>query len=504
MKKLHTILLFLVSISITYAQSGTLDPTFGTNGIVTTVISGTFNFSAGTVVQSDGKIVVAGYAGEPSSYKAAVARYNTDGTLDTSYGNAGTLIIPVGANKSYATDVALQDDGKIVLGARTWDNVSGNFAVIRLNIDGTLDTSFGTGGLTIASNGNDVAETVAIQDDGKIVLGGYTDDDFSTARFNTDGTLDTSFGTNGWSITEFDTSLSFIKEIGIQDDGKIVLAGFIVNSKYQMAAARINADGTIDNTFGTNGKVFFNVGPDNDFLEGMAIQADGKILLGGHSYVSSPPLKYDMAIVRLNIDGSFDTSYGNNGVSTARIVDGANYTRRMTIQADGKALLVGFTVVGTEYNIGMARFDTDGNLDASFGTNGMVSTDINGREDYGNAIAIQPDGKIIIAGNSYTSTGTGEIVVVRYDNGTLGKNDNAVLNNQIIGFYNSNSNTFNLQSENNIIEGVTIYNMTGQLVETFKNDATIFSTNVSEYATGVYLVTINSGNQTSHMRFIKS
>ena len=171
MKKTYTLLLFLVSTLVTFAQSGILDTTFGTDGIVTTQVSTTYNFGMATVVQPDGKIIVAGYAGTPATYKAAVVRYNTDGSLDNSFGNAGKLTIPIGTAKSYATDVVLQDDGKIVLGARTYDNVSGNFALVRLNEDGSFDSSFGTNGIVIASTGgNDVSASILIADDGKILL----------------------------------------------------------------------------------------------------------------------------------------------------------------------------------------------------------------------------------------------------------------------------------------------------------------------------------------------
>lgn len=503
MNKIYTLfLLLLVSVTVTNAQSGVLDPSFGNDGIVATVISGTYNLAHATVVQPDGKIIVVGQAGEPATYKVAVARYNTDGSLDTTFGNNGTLIIEVGPAKSYGTAVALQEDGKIVIGAYTWDNVTGDFALIRLNEDGSFDNSFGHSGIVIAnSNRSEVSETMVILDDGKILLGGYSDDNFAVAKFNADGTIDTSFGANGYSITTFMSSPSFIKKIALQSDGKIVLAGFLINESniYEMAVARLNTDGTLDNSFGTDGKISFNIGNGNDYLEGVAIQDDGKILLGGHKWIMNFGLRHDLAVVRLHENGSFDTTYGDNGVATARLVDGANYSRDILLQPDNKVIISGFTVLEEEYNMAMARFDSDGNLDDTFGIDGMVSTNIH--EDYSNAITLQGDNKIILAGYSYNASGASEFIVARYDNQVLGTEDFQHVklrlypnpaNEQITIELNDGSSNYQLE----------IFNILGEkvIVSEIQKSKQI---DVSALASGVYLVKLNSNSQTTTVRFVK-
>ena len=506
MKKTYTLVVLLFSLMVSHGQSGILDTSFGTDGIVLTQVSATYNFGMATVVQPDGKIIVAGYAGTPSTYKAAVIRYNTDGTLDNSFGNAGKLIIPVGSAKSYAMDVALRDDGKIVLGARTYNNVSGDFALIRLNEDGSFDGSFGTNGIVIASTGgSDVSSSILIADDGKILLAGDSDDNFSVAKFNTDGTLDTSFGTNGWSITIFDDSSSFIQQIAFQNDGKIVMGGFAVNSvgRYQMAAARMNADGTLDNSFGNGGKVSFNFGVDQDFATAVAIQSDGKIVLGGHTYITSNPrLSYDFAVVRLNTDGNMDTTYGNNGVATAQIVNEANYTNGMIIQADDKIVLAGRTVSGFEYDLAMVRFDTEGNLDTTFGNAGKVSTDVNGREDHGYAIALQSDNKIILAGYSYPAgADDSAIVVARYTNDALGTEDFQNVDFRLYPNPAREQLTIEMNDASSIYQ-LAIFDMLGKKV--FNTEIQkMGQIDVSVLATGTYLVKLNSNSQTTTVRFVK-
>ncbi len=507
MKKTYTLLLFLVSTLVTFAQSGILDTTFGTDGIVTTQVSTTYNFGMATVVQPDGKIIVAGYAGTPATYKAAVVRYNTDGSLDNSFGNAGKLTIPIGTAKSYATDVVLQDDGKIVLGARTYDNVSGNFALVRLNEDGSFDSSFGTNGIVIASTGgNDVSASILIADDGKILLAGDSDNSFSVAKFNSDGSLDTSFGINGWAITVFDNASSFIQQIAFQNDGKIVMGGFVVNSvgRYQMAAARMNPDGTLDNGFGVGGKLFFNIGIDQDFATALAIQSDGKILLGGHTYITSNPrLSYDFAVVRLDTDGDFDTTYGTNGVATAQIVDEANYTNGMIIQSDDKVVLAGRTVKIMDYDLAMVRFDTEGNLDTTFGNDGKVSTDVNGREDHGYAIALQPDNKIILAGYSYPAgADDSAIVVARFNNDdTVGIEDQ---NNNEFSLYPNPAReqlTIEMNDASSIYQ-LEIFDMLGK--EVYKTEIQkMGQIDVSVLAAGTYLMKLNSNSRSTTVRFVK-
>lgn len=499
MNKLYSLVLLLAVTSLSYAQSGVLDTSFGTNGFVNTVVNGTYNYSKGSIVQPDGKIVVVGQAGEASTYKAFATRYNTDGTLDTSFGTNGSQVVAVGPVKSFATDVALQADGKIVVSGYTWDDVTGDIFVIRFNADGTFDNTFGSDGISIADNSTDVSETVAIQNDGKILVGGYTDDNFTVARFNTDGTIDTSFGANGWSMAQFG-SPSYTRDLALQADGKIVLSGFAIGSVYQFAAARLNADGTIDNTFGTNGMVAFNIGSGNDFGEAVAVQNDGKILIGGHKWISNIGLKHDLAVVRLNADGSFDNTYGNNGVAIARIVDGSNYADDILLQPDGKVIIAGYTVLNNAYDLAMARFNTDGSLDNTFGTDGMVNTDFNGREDYASAIALQPDHKIILAGNSFDN-GASEILVARYDNIILGTEN---FQNVEFRLYPNPANeqiTIELSDASSNYQ-VEIFDILGKKVFASQIQK-IGNINVSALASGTYLVKLNSDNKTSVIRFVK-
>jgi uncharacterized delta-60 repeat protein len=506
MNKLYTFLILLLSAASMTAQSGTLDTSFGNNGFATTQVSATYNFASATLVQPDGKILVVGDSGEPATYKATVVRFNPDGTLDTSFGTGGNVTITIPSAKSFGMDVALQNDGKIVVGARTWNNVTGDFVLARLNTDGTFDSSFGTNGVVVAnSGGSDVAASVLIADDGKIYLAGDSDSNFSVAKFNADGSLETTFGNNGWATIIFDSASSYIQEIALQNDGNIVMGGFAIGAggRYSMAAARMDANGVLDTSFGTEGKISFNFGIDHDIATCLGIQSDGKIILGGHTFIrSNPRLAYDFAVARLNTNGSLDSSYGNNGISTAQVVDEANYANGLKIQADGKVILGGRTVKLFDYDFAMLRFNTDGTLDNTFGTDGKVSTDVNGKEDHCYAIALQPDNKILLAGYSFSTGGDdSEFVVARYTNETLavGESETAIFR-----LYPNPANTQITLELNDAASNyqVSIFDVLGKKIYTSQIQKA-GQIDVSGLASGTYLVKLTSDNKSSVVRFVK-
>ena len=508
MKQTYFLLLLLVSPMLIFAQSGTLDSSFGTDGIVTTAISPKYNNVATTMVQADGKILVAGHAGTSSTYQMTIVRYNTDGSLDSSFGNGGTLGFNVGPLKSFIMDLAQQPDGKILIGGRTWDDVSGNFALVRLKEDGSFDDTFGTNGVAyITTAENDVAEAMSLLDDGKILMAGYKNDNFTVAKFSADGSVDTTFGVDGWSVLTYDNASSYATAMAIQNDGKIVISGFGLTgeNRFQIAAARLNVDGSADNSFGTEGKVAFNVGDWNDFGEGIALQDDGKILIGGHKWIANAQQRHDLFVARLNTDGSIDTSYGNNGVGTARLVDGANYASDMVLQADGKTVLAGSTALNGEYKMALVRFTTDGNLDSTFGAagDGMVSIDNVGLEDYGRAVALQADQKIILAGDFYTFSGMeSEFVVARFLNdGTAATED---FQNADFRLYPNPAReqlTIEMKDASSTYQ-LEIIDMLGKKVYNTKIQK-VGHIDVSALASGTYLVKLNSNSQTSTVRFVK-
>ena len=339
--------------------------------------------------------------------------------LDASFAGSGkTLISFGGACLAYA--VTIQPDGRIVVGGVTNGSLGSGLALARLNADGSLDLSFGVNG-KITSSAVDDASAVAIQTDGKIVAaGGYSG--FELARYNTNGSLDTSFGSNGIAKAVFGTSSGTAQAVKIQSDGKIVMSGFAnVSGPAQFAVARFNTNGTLDTSFGSGGEVLTTIETGCEAY-GAGIQPDGKIVAAG---LAATVATADFAAARYNANGALDLTFGSLGRTTNNVgggtLDGAY---AMAIQPDGKIVLAGGAGLGNLAGpvtswayvnsfVALARFNTNGAPDTTFGNNGTVLTEVGAYSDVALALTLQPNGKILVSGAS--QSGNYEWFVQRYN-----------------------------------------------------------------------------------------
>ena len=302
---------------------GTLDTDFGYDGVAFADF-GSNDLLSKVVVQSDGKILVGGYtdfvSGDNSRSVFALARFNGNGKLDTSFGIGGKVVSVFSDRSVCMTSMALQSDGKIVaVGCLDSASQSGNFLVVRFNANGTLDTSFGTNGVVTEDLDafNDSFNSVVVQSDGKILAGGTSSDPnnsssgrFALARYNANGTPDTSFDGDGKAFTDFDGGASAINSLALQSDGKIVAGGNASGFVSDFALARYNTDGTLDTGFGTNGRITTDFAGDADSINSIVVQSDGKILAGGEAQSEDGIAG---VLARYNINGTPDTSFGNAG-----------------------------------------------------------------------------------------------------------------------------------------------------------------------------------------------
>jgi len=421
----------LFTSSVLASTDGLLDNmldnnTFGDQGRRTTIIGNSYNEGRSVAVQADGKIIVAGSATSTGSNSDfAVVRFTADGQYDNTFGPLlnGMLSTDIGANSDdLAQAVAVQSDGKIIVaGYSTSTGSDSDFAVVRYNTNGSLDTSFDTDGKVttdIGSNSYDYGYGIAIQADGKIVVAGHSEsgasqDDFVVVRYNTNGSLDTSFDTDGKVTTDFGTNKTdYGYEIVLQADGKIVVAG-ISNSgaSWDFAVTRYNTNGSLDTSFDTDGKVTTDIGTnstDYGSMIGIAMQADGKIVVACGD-------GFDFAVVRYNTNGSLDTSFDTDGkVTTDFGTNKYDIANTVLTLPDGKIIVAGYSLAGGTNDFAVVRYNSDGSLDTSFGTAGKTITDIDSSsDDYGNAVVVQPSGKIVVAGTS-GSGGFYKIAVARY------------------------------------------------------------------------------------------
>lgn len=325
------------------------------------------------------------------------------GDLDASFGTVGKVITDVNIRRNSAADAVLQSNGKkVTAGSITSVDTSEDFLLARYNTDGTLDSTFGIGGVVIVDydGQSNEAKAVALQSDGKIIAFGQGRTKQSPAtyellaiRVNADGMLDTSFGTGGKATASWGNFPQFGNALLIQPDGRIVGAGQARDASNlpAMGVVRFNADGNLDSTFGTGGKVIVSFGgEDVGAASSVNLQTDGKLVLAGTT--DRPVTFRDFAVARLNTDGSLDPTFGTGG-KVITDVNGSDNLRDSVIQPDGKIIAFGFSATGGK--LAMVRYNSDGSLDISFGVGGKLETNPVGGENFGAAVTVQPDGKIL-------------------------------------------------------------------------------------------------------------
>ena len=425
----------------TLLSPGGLDASFGTGGKVT------FSFEAGNpnddearavVIQPDGKILVAGSAQPVApNYDFAIARLTPSGAPDVTFNATGKVTVGFdlgGALKDRASSLALQRDGKIVVAGSAQTAAGFDFALARLTPLGALDPTF-NGGKAVASFGlggdnDDEATGVALQPDGKIVVVGYagissTRKVFAVARFNANGTLDTTFNGTGKTTVVIAGQDDEARGVVIQPDGKIVVAGFaqISGSNNDFAVARLNPNGTLDGSFNGSGKqtVAFDLGGGkNDAARSVALEPDGKIILAGYAERFIP--NYDFAVARLTPTGALDPTFNGTGKQTVPFDLGAGNDDEATtvaVQPGGKIVVAGFAQVSaSNYNFAIARLTANGSLDPAFNHTGkqIVPFNLGGStQDEAFGLALQPDGKMVAAGFAQRAANSFEFAVTRLE-----------------------------------------------------------------------------------------
>ncbi len=416
--KLTFTLIALCSYCLLNAQkAGTLDSSFGVDGKVITPANGLLNKIA---LQSDGKIIGAGAGNFDSQPPFLIIRYNHNGSIDSSFGNSG--ISGIGVQLSDVLSLAiLPDDAIIALG-----RVSAYVNITKFKKDGTVDSSFGNDGTVITIAGAfDMPTDVVIQTDNKIVVGGYIINEpnenrqLLLIRYMPDGSLDNSFGNNGIVILgavsggELPAFYS-LNALALQPNGQILASVYLTKG----AVYRFNTDGSQDKTFGNNGTAYFQT-KDNSVVNfqayGLVVQPDGRIIGGGSSTkAGGNPLHY-MAAARLNSNGTIDSTFGNSGLQHVLFGNNPSEGTGILLQKDGKLIVTGRTHPENESssNLALIRFSPFGILDSSFGNNGQAITEV-GNIAVGNSSLLQKNGQILLGG--YSDTLGSSFVVARYNN----------------------------------------------------------------------------------------
>ncbi|MFJ3788744.1 calcium-binding protein [Kitasatospora sp. NPDC090091] len=393
-----------------YNADGSLDTLFGTGGKVTTDFNGGDDGARAVALQPDGKIVVAGHSEVPDGGVGwfSLVRYNTDGSLDTLFGAGGKVVVDFGSGGADdAFGVAVQSDGKIVAAGYT----GGDFAVARLTPGGGLDTTFdGDGKVTTDfAGGADAAQAVALQSDGRIVAAGYTGNstgnyDFAVARYNTDGSPDTGFSSDGKVATTFG-GVEFGRAVALQPDGRIVVAG---NTGSDFALARYNTNGNLDGSFDVDGKVTTDFG-NSEIAYGVAVQSDGRIVAAGDSVALNVS---DFALARYNADGSLDSGFSGDGKVTTDFGGGFDHALGVALQPDGKAVAAGLGGPGSDF--ALARYEggagTPAGVDLSVTKTGPASVTAGAQASY--TVTVTNNSATTASGVTLADTVSGPATVV--------------------------------------------------------------------------------------------
>ncbi|HZG01026.1 MAG TPA: hypothetical protein VEY71_08485 [Chitinophagales bacterium] len=401
--------------------AGSLDPSFGNGGKVITSLATGADRATDVVLQSDGKLLVSGFSTSPITGKDfIVLRYNTDGSLDTAFGTGGytTTDVQLGSDDE-AFALALQTDGKIVLAGFSDDGSNRNAALVRYNADGTVDTDFGTNGrVTVDFNPTQQDEAHALKIHlltGKIVIGGFSASSSSLsspalARLHPDGTLDSTFNSTGIAIlpNQFNQYVYAIEDLAVLPNGKITAIGWrdfpglSWDSDYWVA--RVNADGTLDNTFSGDGLNTFN-GSFNghDRAYAMLLQSDNSIVAAGGGHITT--LAYDATLLNISADGTSGSVAGSMDYGT--LSDDVAYALAQDV--NGKFVMAGSTGSSSSRSFAVMRLNANGTADNTFDTDGKLTTTFGNAMNEAFGVAVQADNKIIAVG--YTGN---DIAIARY------------------------------------------------------------------------------------------
>ena len=413
------------------AHPGQLDVAFGAGGQRTMDLGGTYDWAYATAVQPDGRILAAGVTNARGTYDFAVSRHLPSGALDPSFGENGVAISDFGNSWDWAHALALQPDGQIVVAGVSDRSGSRDFALARYTADGKPDQHFGREGLVLTPVrplSTDTVRSLAVQPDGNIVAAGVTFDDTATlrphgdfmmARYTPRGELDPAFGVGGVVTTNFEAeSYDEPYAVVLQRDGRVILGGTSntgggvgrIFGADNLALARYLPNGLIDPSFGQGGKVVLDAGSMQESIRALVLQPDGAIVAAGRT---SGEKRGDLVVARFLTTGALDPTFGGSPFAGLSINDLGTAEEGLTSVAvlpDGAIVAGGVAAPRPNGDLAVVRYDQHGQLDRSFGHNGLATADFGERDDRVRGIALQPDGKVVAVGSSET-----DFALARFD-----------------------------------------------------------------------------------------
>lgn len=517
-KHLHLLFLLFAAITIATAQSaGQLDNTFNTIGFTTYDYGFQDNITDVVVQPTDQKILTCGTALTPAfAGQLLIERHNTNGSADLTFNSTGYVIV-TGYNESYAYALQVRTDGKILVGGSTADSAYAFSGVVaRYLSNGTPDSSFGTNGFAavkVSGGDNFVYSMVELSNHQILVAGTALDTGFRNqpvvVRLNENGSIDSTFGVNGVAAIPVTEPDNRINKIAVQPDGRIVAAGHYGNPitnngqfDFDILVARFTAAGLPDSTFSNDGILTDTISPTYvDDIFGLALTTGGRIAVAG--YTTLPDFSYDVILLQYDSTGTRDAAFGNGG-SVQFDSAAQDVANGLIALPDGKLLVAGTSggFMFDNRDLLLMRYNTDGTIDSAFGGIGYVTTDVLSFMDEANTLTLQADGKILVAGKANNGN-QNDALLARYFNADQPNAIGSVPAATGLQLY-PNPTGSQLYTVLPYTADVAIRNLTGQvLIQQTNAPSGILTTNVQALAPGSYLFTITGKQGTFTKPFIK-
>lgn len=479
----------------------------------------TYDYSSSLAIQPDNKILQGGNTGSGP----CIVRYNNPGYLDSTFGVGGKLFLP-GLNGSDLNDIEFQGADKIVYGGSYNNGADVDFVLARFFDDGTTDSSFGTNGVFIKAIGslNDYCNEIEFQSDGKIIAAGETNylngmgdviQDVCLMRVDLNGAIDNNFGINGIITLPIGLARTHLNSMVIQPDDKILVGGEYFDSNFGFSdvyIARFNPNGTIDSNFGINGIVKTILNPYYDKIRSIALQSDGKIVVTGWSQINlSDP---DFFLFRYNQDGSLDNTFGTNGF--VRTDYGTDYAEGLIIQNDGRIVVSGYSQSHTEaiYKAVVLCYDNTGSLDPLFGTNGMIRIQLGQQDADVSAMCVDNNDQIVIGGTCRMASTDFDYTLIRLTSTPVGVENLQDNSFSAHLFPNPSADKINIiyTLEKNSKLSVFLIDGLGRVVQTFLNNEFRPAGNYSDglevmsnLPAGMYFIKIVSDENSKVIQWMK-
>lgn len=523
----YFIVAFLIFNNAIFSQI-TLDNGFGTNGRVLTSFGSANSNMSSIAIQSDGKILACGSYYNGTINQIALSRYKIDGSLDETFGVNGKLLTPIGTDfENEHNTVRVLSNGNILVAGTNGTSATGrDFAIVQFDSYGSLDLSFGNNGIVLSDFNNEFKlTTLEIQGNNKIVVGGTilmptsgNKPNFAIARYNIDGSKDVGFGVNGLACVNVGVvndnliaTEDYVNGLKIQPDGKILVSGMVVNNlggNGDFALVRLDINGNLDSGFGNNGRVITNSGSTEE-ANSIEILPDGKIILSGIFYYNGNANEI-IAIAKYTSGGVLDTTYGNKGQVFTNFGNSSPkiFAFSSVLQTDGKLLVIGFAK-NTTADFFITRYNTNGTLDTAFGSNGVLFVDY-GTNEGAYASLFQTDGKLIVGGSTNNGTNN-EFTLLRFNaetlstNGFVDKGDFGIYPNPFLDYINLDFN----HDQDEVLK-VNLFDINGRKLANLLDNEKIQSGNVSlklrlpeALPKGVCFLNVSNGEKISNFRIIK-